>query len=595
MSNEIVYAIGIKRVSSIKQGLQGDSPEQQKEQIERRVSQFSQTEGIKVVIAEWFEFTESASGELDVQPILKTLEFCRSSKKKIKYAFFKSIDRSTRGGATTYGLIKSQFISSGVQLVDVYGVIGTKTVNTLEHLNVKYPWSEFSPTWITELLEAERARGEVRDILSRMIGAEIRYVRMGYRVRPSPPGFINEKIETPVGKRVILKPHPEESKWFIRMFELRIQGNLSDEEIVKEVNNLGYRSRKQYKRDPNNKTRVIGTKGGNPLTVKQFQRFIQNPIYAGVNTEKWTNGQPIKEKFGGLVTIDIFNRANRGKVTIIEDGDQVMIYKGQIPKWRLLKNKDNPLYPYKQFVLCPICRNPLFGSASTGKGGVPRPAYHCGRKINGERHNFRVKLSQFNDLIKEFSENIEFSDEFIQRFQEIILEEWEKREKQLSGDTINYGQRVIEKETEISLLKEKIKLLNSATVIQSFEEDIERLQLEKTQLMALRDKKEDDQVEVQTVINYYKYYMEHLEELLLGSDNPHQNAAMFSLVFEETPTYQELIDGTPKLACIFKLNEAYKKSKSLSVTRLGFEPRTKSLKGFCSTVELSGQPVYFTF
>lgn len=34
----------------------------------------------------------------------------------------------------------------------------------------------------SEILEAERAKDEIRDILSRMIGAEIRYVRMGYRV-----------------------------------------------------------------------------------------------------------------------------------------------------------------------------------------------------------------------------------------------------------------------------------------------------------------------------------------------------------------------------------------------------------------------------
>ncbi len=33
------------------------------------------------------------------------------------------------------------------------------------------------------MLEAERAKDEMRDIMSRMIGAEIRYSRLGYWVR----------------------------------------------------------------------------------------------------------------------------------------------------------------------------------------------------------------------------------------------------------------------------------------------------------------------------------------------------------------------------------------------------------------------------
>lgn len=38
-----------------------------------------------------------------------------------------------------------------------------------------------------------------------------------------------------------------------------------------------------------------------------------------------------------------------------------------------------------------------------------------------------------------------------------------------------------------------------------------------------------------TIINYTYYFMEHLEELLLGGTNPHQNAALFGLLFDEIP------------------------------------------------------------
>lgn len=69
----------------------------------------------------------------------------------------------------------------------------------------------FSESKKTEILEAERAKDEVRDIMTRMIGAEIRYTQVGYWMRQPPFGFDGEKIETGQhGKRCVLKPHPTE-------------------------------------------------------------------------------------------------------------------------------------------------------------------------------------------------------------------------------------------------------------------------------------------------------------------------------------------------------------------------------------------------
>jgi len=70
-----------------------------------------------------------------------------------------------------------------------------------------------------------------------------------------------------------------------------------------------------------------------------------------------------------------------------------------------------------------------------------------------------------------------------------------------------------------------------------FEDDIEKLRLEKASLISTRDNKEDKQVDTQVTINYTNYFMEHLEDLLLGGPNPQKNAAMFGLLFDETPTY----------------------------------------------------------
>ena len=246
---KVENAVAAIRVSSTKQGTDGDSPEAQKEQLER----FAKVHGI--TIKKFFVFMESASKEQ--QPMQEAIDYCKSSKNNIQLFVIKSIDRFTRGGSYSYDHLKMQLEKYGVKLVDIYGVIGSQKVNTLEHLGISFNWSVYSPTKKSELLEAERSKDELRDIMSRMIGAEIRYARMGYWVREAPLGYVVEKIETPNGKRCILKPHPIESQWIIKMFELRCRGTLGDHQIVEEINKLGFKTKIDYVRDPKDRTKII--------------------------------------------------------------------------------------------------------------------------------------------------------------------------------------------------------------------------------------------------------------------------------------------------------------------------------------------------
>jgi hypothetical protein len=182
-------AVAAIRVSTAKQGFNGDSPEAQKEQIER----FAATRGI--TIKEFFIFLESASKEL--QPMQQAINYCKDPKNDIQLFIVKSIDRFTRGGSDFYSPLKNQLEACGVTLMDVYGVISTQRINTLEHLGVQYKWSVHSPTKKAELLEAERANDEMRDIMSRLIGSEIRYTRLGFWMRQAPYGLESYKVNTP--------------------------------------------------------------------------------------------------------------------------------------------------------------------------------------------------------------------------------------------------------------------------------------------------------------------------------------------------------------------------------------------------------------
>src|SRR5688572_17723132 len=204
------------RVSTVKQGVQGDSPEAQEEQIR----QFAALCNLQV--KKRFVFLESASQE--DQPMQEVIDYCKNRKHNVQCFIVKSIDRFTRCGVGVYFHLKSQLEECGVSLMDTERVISTQKVNTLEHLGVKYSWSEFYPTRHSEILVAERARDEKRDIMSRMVGAEIRYARLGYWVRRAPIGYANKTVETIHGRRCVLEAHPIQGHWMVKMFDLLARG-----------------------------------------------------------------------------------------------------------------------------------------------------------------------------------------------------------------------------------------------------------------------------------------------------------------------------------------------------------------------------------
>lgn len=531
-------AVAAIRISSLKQGLQGDSPEAQKEQIERFAL------GHNIHVKKFFIFMESASKE--EQPVQEAIDYCKNPKNDIQLFIIKSIDRFTRGGSYLYDHLKMQLDKHHVRLIDIYGIIGNVDVNTLEHLDISYKWSVYSPTKKAEILEAERAKDEMRDIMTRMIGAEIRYVRLGYRVRQAPFGYINEKTETSHGKRIILKPHPEESKWILKMFDLRVQGTLTDNEIVEEVNRIGFKSRTQYIRNPQDRTKVIGQRGGKPLNIKQFWRYIYNPIYAGVNVEKWTQGQPIKGNFAGLVSIETFNLANKGKFTITEDGEGVKFWKKQLPEWMTTKLINNPKFPYKRYIMCPQCRKALFGSASRGKLGKYYPAYHC----NKRGHYFRVPAKELEETVEQFVSQLDVSQDYIEKLKTCVVEQWNKKVADTTQDESIIDNQIKELETSVLATAKTMKFLSSETAIKYMENDLVTYE---SKIKDLEKQKEEAKmnkstINIEVVMEHIKYFLEHLEELLIDGANPLKRAAFFGLIFDEMPTYQDLLSGTPKLA-----------------------------------------------
>lgn len=546
------------RVSTDKQGMDGDSPEAQREQGER----YAATHGI--VITETIILMESASHE--DQPMQKVINACKVKSKGIEVVLIKSIDRFTRGGGDYYGPLKRQLTALGVSLVDMYGVIGQQQVNTLEHTGFKYYWSEFNPSQKTEYLEAERAKDEMRDIMSRMIGAEIRYTQLGYWMRMPPYGFLSETVDTNNGKRTILKPHPEEAPFITRLFEMRAKGIYSSQEIADELNNLGFRTRINHVRDKYDRTKILRVVGGKKMDVKTLDRYAHRLIYAGVIKEKWTYDKPVKAQFDGLVSPELFNQANHGKLTIeIASNNEVTVHRKLPPKYQLVKKALNPNFPYKKVVACPFCHKALGGSAARGKLGKYYPAYHCSR---GD-HYFRVPQAEFDATIERFVKRIEIAPEHIDTLIGMIEDAWRAQQQQSVQD----GQKLLEQrqalETQIRVTVDRMKVVTSETAIKYMEEDIVNAENQIKELDGQLANKAENTVDIELVLQYARYLVKHLSEILLDLCNPLRRAAFFGAIFNEMPTYADLVCETHEKSPLTGVNELFKLTALLKSTSGG--------------------------
>ena len=533
------------RVSSTKQGLDGDSPEAQREQGERYA------ENHNIAIIKTLSYLESASKE--AQPMQHVVDFAKNPKNGINVVIVKSIDRFTRGGSYAYDHMKMQLEPLGIELLDMHGIISNVKVNTLDHLGVEYDWSKYSPSRKAELLEAERAKDELRDIMTRMIGSQVRYTRLGFWMRRPPYGFVNQRVDTAHPKRYILVPQDDEAFYIRKMFELRCRGELNDKEIVKEINRLGYKSRKYYKRDKKDPTKMSVSLGGKPLTLKRFWMYIANPIYAGVMVEKWTNYEPVKCQFDGLVSYEEFNQANRGKIIVREIDGEVKLAKQEAPVWQTREPRSHADYPYRKIVGCSECAQPLYGSAAKGRYKY-YPAYHC----NKRGHYFRVRKEEFNKTITDFTKQLVFAPEHIDNLVKAVEEVMQKRQISVEEETLNIDKRISELEAQAKAVVDKIKVLNSESAIKYLEEDLMKIEAQMSKLKDLKELKQIEQPkDMNKVVAYVKYFLEHLEYLLLEQIDPIKKANFFGLIFNKTPTYAEIVSGTTGIQNITGVNELF--------------------------------------
>jgi site-specific DNA recombinase len=562
------------RVSSKKQAQDGDSLEKQ----ERQCMAEAKRRGFKVMTP---AFNEPFTGRTESRPVFdEMLSYLISNQGKVGYLLFLEIGRASRGGEDGYTGFDKAIRNLGLEIIDLFGIIQPEK-NLMEEYGADvadYKWAKSRPSKTSELVYAEMKNQEVNGMLVRLIGRQIDLTQAGYWIGTYPYGFITLKQRDDSGsgkKRTILVPKIDEAPQIKEIFRLRAEGILSDGEIVKKINAMGYKSRKRNRRDKLG-VHAIGKMGEKPLTEKQMEILIQHPTYAGIICKKWTRWQPIKAMFDGLVDIETWNKANRGKRYIKQNDDGTYQLLKNFDEKKRVKTKVSTEYPYKHVIMCPLCGDPFWASGSTGKAGGKFPSYHCSGERFGKPKHARYGVSQvdFNKVVEDFVNKLSFTKEYHDAFELIIKDVYRKQHKNQIVVSQERAENVKEKKIRLQTLYEKLERATSDVVERKLEGDIEKLDEEIKQDEEHRNKSEATEHDFVSYMKHARFLLEHPGEILLKPRKKEDQQAIWSLVFEELPTYEELKTGTPKLSLCFKLKDTESVLENSVVRDAGLEPAT---------------------
>lgn len=505
------------------------------------------------------------------EDIQEKIEFIKDSKVPIHFYLVKKINRFTRAGYPEYVKLKEELEKLGVQLRDSLEVIQPKK-NVLEHLgNIEYSWSVYAPSESSEMIAAHDGKQDARNILAQLIGAEITLYQEGYAIGPAPDGMRNVKTFINGRNRTIREANPERVGYFIKMYELAASG-IDDESAVSTLNAMGFRT-PFFNRYNKKKDKIVGRGGGNPLTVKHYQKHLRTIEYAGVKCGKWSEYEVIRNQYPGIVSIDLFNKANWGKIYIKENVDGTLeLLHNYNPARATRKMRNNPMFPH-DWILCPLCKelglNKQFTHGSPrSKSGKQHPTYSCSR--NG--HYYGVNKIELEETLKKYLGNLKFDQGYLNSLEITFLNKYRERHKEIIDNSAQIHNSIADLKSEQAAKIQAIVITTSSVVRKSLEMEVEELEKKIDEARRERLRIEITESDIKTFIRNAKEMMEHPSKWLLDSTNPTPKGVLFSLVFEEMPSYAELVNGTPKLHWIFNISLESAHAESDLVRRAGFEP-----------------------
>ncbi|MDQ5883360.1 MAG: site-specific recombinase, partial [Patescibacteria group bacterium] len=178
-----------------------------------------------------------------------------------------------------------------------------------------------------------------------------------------------------------------------------------------------------------------------------------------------------------------------------------------------------------------------------------------------------VNKTEFDKNLTSLVSRLMYKDDgFSKTFEAVLMNKFREKEKELGEFSVQVGKTVIELEMEKKNLIESYTSTKNEIIREELEKKINNVHEEIKKTREQRNGIEVQENDIHAFVGYVKYLMEHPVEMLVKQKDLNALRGLFSVVFDELPTYEEIVNGTPKLSLPYKLSEEFKVNKDLCVT-----------------------------
>ena len=348
---------------------------------------------------------EGESAKTADRPRLQELlTFCRNAKPRPEFVVVHHVDRWARNGQD-YDVMRSYLLKLGVKLRSFSQRLGED------------PHDQFFERIMSG---ASQLDNQLRGIRS-LEGMKNR-VQGGRWTFKAPLGYLNGRDAS--GNKTLI-PDPDRAPQIAEAFNLFATGLYKREQVRERLNMMGFRTPK-----------------GKQLSAETLNRVLRNPRYAGIlAVNRW--GIESEGAYEPLISVEVFRRVQEvlaGRRTSITP-----------------RNRNNPDFPLRNFVLCGHCQKPLTASWSRGKMRVKYAYYRCqNRRCPSPANVRRQELeSGFVDFLRKQQPDAGY----LRLFHKVVLDVWEQKQ----ASTIALVRSI---EKQVDELRDRKRKLNEAFVFQ---------------------------------------------------------------------------------------------------------------------------------
>jgi site-specific DNA recombinase len=307
--------------------------------------------------------------------------------------------------------------------------------------------------------------------------------------------------------------------------------------------------------------------------IKPTDRFVHHlladrlPFYAGLLTNPWPEKEDggdryLPGKHDAVISIDEMHT-----IQAIKRGDKGVL---------VTNNRNNPMFPLRRLLVCPMCGRPLTGSSSRGRGGRLYPYYHCYNVACSLRWKM-IPKSLVEPAYMGFLTEVSPTEEFLTRFEKVCIAYWTEwcGGIQVSSKTCCEALRELEtRRATIFEMRESGEYTSTQFAERMREIDM-KISEAKLAISRLPTAEFDMKEALATAMEVIKKIAAYWDEMSPEARERFQKVAFPAGI----PFNRESSFGTPKMGRIFSLNRDFKANKNIGVDLRGVGPRPRPCHG----------------